>query len=185
MIATMQKNTMRLLATLLLVAVFAGACNAPAGVGLTDKTLALSAPTSTPGPVLDVEAVDLAGKPTRLSDYRGKVVLINFWASWCTPCKAEMPVLAQYYQDHAGDGFVLIGLNTGENAEDGARFMRDNGFDFPAWSDPPGNLLIKLGVNGLPFSILVDREGRRIARWYGEADRERLDKIITPLLDAD
>jgi len=152
--------------------------------GCTAQTPQLT-PTegSTPGPLLEIEAVDLQGNPVRLSDYRGSVVLVNFWASWCVPCKTELPVLQAYYQAHAADGFVLVGIDSNEPAETGAEFMRANGLDFIAWSDPQGALLVELGVNGLPYTIVVDREGHRVARWFGEADRERLDAVVTPLLD--
>ncbi len=138
--------------------------------------------TSTPGPQIDFALKDLSGADVRVSDYAGKVVLVNFWASWCTPCKEEMPVLEQFYRDHRQDGFVILAVNTGDSPADAASYIQKNGYTFPVWSDPSGNQLIKLGVNGLPFSLVLDRQGRRVARWYGGTDRANLDQVITPLL---
>lgn len=135
-----------------------------------------ASPTATPGPV-ELELKDLQGNQVRLSDFRGKVALVNFWASWCTPCKEDLPVLEAFYQEHKEEGFVLIGINTGESPEDAAKYIAEQGYTFVAWSDPAGNELIRLKARGLPFSFLIDRDGRRIQAWYGVATEELLEEI--------
>lgn len=134
-------------------------------------------PTATPGPLMELEVKDLQGNPVRLSDYRGKTVLVTFWASWCTPCKEELPLLEAFYQEHQEEGFVLIGVNAGESPEDAARYIAAHGFTFLAWSDPAGTEMIRIGARGLPYSFLVDQEGRRKIAWYGGANEAFLDEL--------
>ncbi len=134
-------------------------------------------PTATPGPVMELEVKDLHGNPVRLSDYRGKAALVTFWASWCTPCKEELPLLEAFYQEHQEEGFVLIGVNAGEGPEDAARYIAAHGFTFLAWSDPAGTEMIRIGARGLPYSFLVDQEGRRKIAWYGGANEAFLDEL--------
>lgn len=134
-------------------------------------------PTATPGPLMELEVKDLQGNPVRLSDYRGKTVLVTFWASWCTPCKEELPLLEAFYQEHQEEGFVLIGVNAGEGPEDAARYIAAHGFTFLAWSDPAGTEMIRIGARGLPYSFLVDQEGRRKIAWYGGANEAFLDEL--------
>lgn len=134
-------------------------------------------PTATPGQVVELEVKDLQGGRVKLSDYRGKFALVTFWASWCTPCKEELPLLEAFYQKHREQDFILIGVNAGEGPEDAARYIAEHGFTFLAWSDPAGSAMIKLGARGLPYSFLVDREGRRRITWYGGANEAFLDEI--------
>ena len=139
-------------------------------------------PEPTPAPVWDFELQDLEGQPVKLGDLRGQVVLVNFWASWCPPCRGEMPLLQDFYLEHREDGFVLLGINVSEDANVVAAFMEANNYPFPVWRDPPGNLLIEQGLNGLPASVLVDAEGRIVRRWIGPLAEEDLTNAVLPLL---
>jgi cytochrome c biogenesis protein CcmG/thiol:disulfide interchange protein DsbE len=134
------------------------------------------------GPPIDFSIQDLSGQPVRLSDHLGKVVLVNFWATWCSPCREEMPFLQDYYADHMDQGFVLIGINVSERPEEVARYVEEAGYIFPIWLDPPGNILIDLRVNGLPASLLIDREGHLRRKWIGPLTEDLLEVEITPLL---
>ena len=140
-------------------------------------------PQPTPAPVWAFELEDLEGQPVKLSDLRGQVVLVNFWASWCPPCRDEMPLLQDFYLAHREEGFTLLGVNVSEDADDAAAFIEANGYPFPVWRDPPGNLLIELGLNGLPASVLVDAEGRIVKRWIGPLAEEDLTGTVLPLLE--
>jgi thiol-disulfide isomerase/thioredoxin len=139
-------------------------------------------PTEEPGPVIDFTVKDLSGQSVSLSDLRGKVVLVNFWATWCPPCKEEMPLLQEYYLAHREDNFVLVGVNVSGRPEEVAAYVEEAGYVFPIWLDPPGNVLIDMGAQGLPISLLVDSGGHLRKRWIGPLTREVLEAEITPLL---
>lgn len=136
------------------------------------------------GPPIDFSIQDISGRPVQLSDHRGRVVLVNFWATWCSPCREEMPLLQEYYLDHKDQGFVLVGVNVSGRPEEVAAFVEEAGYLFPIWLDPPGNVLIDLGVNGLPASLLVDEEGRLRGRWVGPLSPQLLEAEVTPLIEA-
>lgn len=131
---------------------------------------------------LDFSVKDLSGESVKLSSLRGKTVLVNFWATWCSPCKEEMPLLQSYYDAHKLDGFVLVAVNVSDDVEDAQAFIEEYGYSFPVWSDPPGNVLIDLGMNGLPSSLVISPEGMVVKRWIGPVTQEDLDGVITPLL---
>jgi thiol-disulfide isomerase/thioredoxin len=124
----------------------------------------------------------LDGSTVNLDDYRGQVVLLNFWATWCPPCRAEMPELDAYYRQHRDDGFVLIAVNAGESAELARSFIEANGFSFPVGLDLNGDLTDEFGITGLPVSIVIDADGAIQYRHSGMISREVLDAQVTPLL---
>jgi thiol-disulfide isomerase/thioredoxin len=137
-----------------------------------------------PGPPIDFSIQDISGRSVQLSDHRGRVVLVNFWATWCSPCRDEMPILQDYYLDHKDEGFVLVGVNVSGRPQEVATFVEEAGYVFPIWLDPPGNVLIDLGVNGLPASLLVDEEGRLREQWVGPLSPPLLEAEVTPLIDS-
>jgi peroxiredoxin len=94
-----------------------------------------------------------------------------------------MPILEAFYRAHQAEGFTLLSINVSEGAEDAAEFIAANGFSFPVWSDPTGNTMIALGINGLPASILLDQEGRIQKVWLGPLTQEMLEKSVLPLLN--
>jgi thiol-disulfide isomerase/thioredoxin len=134
------------------------------------------------GPPIEFSIQDLEGEPVQLSDYRGKVVLVNFWATWCAPCRDEMPILQDYYLDHRDDGFVLVAVNVSNRPEEVVAYIEEAGYIFPIWLDPPGNILIDLRVNGLPASLLVDAQGHLRKKWIGPLSPQLLDSEVSPLL---
>ncbi|GHF33015.1 TlpA disulfide reductase family protein [Seohaeicola zhoushanensis] len=107
-----------------------------------------------------------------LADYRGKVVLLNFWATWCAPCRKEMPALQQLQTELGGDDFQVVTLATGRNSPEGiVKFFDEIGVtDLPRHQDPKQAVAREMGVMGLPVSVLIDRDGREIARLIGDAD---------------
>ena len=130
----------------------------------------------------DFSLTDIHGRTVRLSDYAGKVVLLNAWATWCPPCKAEIPDLNAYYLAHQGNGFVLIGINAGESASVVAAFAHQEGLAFPMLLDPNTSLLSSLGVHGFPTSILVGSDGMIKEIHVGGFTPQALDDEITPYL---
>lgn len=165
-----------------LILLFAWLLSGCASAALSPDLQETAQPLPTPGKVIDFEVKDLEGSPVRLSEHLGEVTLITFWASWCDACEEEMPVLDAYYRRHREQGFALVAVNAGEDAESAARYIAEKGYAFPVWSDPAGTQMLEAGARGLPYSILLDREGRRINFWYGAATAEFLDEAITPLL---
>lgn len=105
---------------------------------------------------------DLEGRPVSLKDFKGKGLLINFWATWCVPCVAEMPALEKLYQELKGDGIIVVGINFDppENAAGVKEFIRDKGITFPILLADSIELANAWGVSGFPESFLVDREGK-------------------------
>ena len=126
---------------------------------------------------------DLEGMEHELTDHLGEVVLVNLWATWCPPCKAEMPTLEAYFQAHQADGFVTIAVNDGDSEEEVAAFVQEYGLTFPVWLDPTYQSTDHaFKTHNLPSSFVIDREGYVRLRWVGEIDRASLEKYVTPLI---
>ena len=128
---------------------------------------------------------DEAGTAT-LADFQGKYVLLNFWATWCAPCRAEMPTLAALQTQFGGDAFQVVTLATGRNSPAGiAKFFDETGIDnLTRHQDPKQAVARDMGILGLPMTILIDPEGREIARLIGDADwhSDSAQAIIAALL---
>ncbi len=132
----------------------------------------------------DFTASTFDGKTITLSSLRGKVVLLNFFASWCTSCRAEMPEIEAAYRANRDRGFVVLGVNSLENG-DGVAFYRELGLTFPAIHDPgvPGNIARAYAVtNGLPVSVFINREGRVDLIQVGGMTRPFIDQELGRLL---
>ena len=100
------------------------------------------------------------GNAVRLSDYRGKSVLINFWATWCPPCKAEMPEIEAYWKENKDKGIVILAVNVGDESESTIRgFMQSNKLTFQALNDTAGQIGSSYRVGGIPASYFIDPQG--------------------------
>lgn len=130
----------------------------------------------------DFRLTDLDGKPVQLSDYSGQPVLINAWATWCPPCRAEMPALEEFYRAHRSDGFVLLAINAGESVEQVRSFIDAMGFTFPVLLDTRGEVLYSLGIRSFPTSVLVGRDGKVKKIHVGTLTKAQLQREIAPLL---
>lgn len=133
-------------------------------------------------PLADFSLSDINGHTVSLSDYAGQWVLINAWATWCPPCKAEMPDLNAYYQAHQGQGFVILAINAGDPADAAADFAQQKGLTFPVLLDPEMSLLTSLGVQSFPTSILVGADGVVKTIHLGMFSTQTLEEEITPYL---
>ena len=134
-------------------------------------------------PAPELSLTDLKGRPSSLADYRGQVVLVNLWATWCPPCKEEMPALESYYRKHAQDGFSIIAINDGDPTADVVKFVEDYGLTFPVWLDPTyiGTEKAFKTLN-LPSSFVIDRDGQIVLSWVGGVNLRTLEKYVTPIL---
>jgi peroxiredoxin len=131
-------------------------------------------------PELSLQNVD--GKTESLTDYRNDVVLVNNWAIWCPPCKAEMPTLSAYYNAHTSEGFTIIAIEAGDPVEGVLQFAESYGLKFPVWLDPKGASIRAFGNGTLPNSYVIDRSGVVRYAWTGEISNAMLEKYVTPLL---
>jgi peroxiredoxin len=125
---------------------------------------------------------NINGQTESLADYRDDVVLVNNWATWCPPCKAEMPTLAGYYNDHVSEGFTIIAIEAGDPLDSVLPFAQNLDLKFPVWLDPNGASLRAFGNGTLPNSYVIDRSGTVRYAWTGEISRAMLEKYVTPLL---
>jgi peroxiredoxin len=125
---------------------------------------------------------DLQGQKVQLSDYKGQVVLVNTWATWCPPCRAEMPDLNSYYQTHKNEGFVVLAINAGDPQSSAAEFAQNNHLAFPVLLDSNLQVLDGFGIHSFPTSIVVGRDGRVKTIHVGMYSPEALAADITPLL---
>lgn len=115
---------------------------------------------------------DTGGKELTLNDFKGRLTLVNFWATWCAPCRKEMPSLEVLSNQIGGDTFQVVTIATMRSSEEAVKkFFNDNNIiDLPKFRDPKGYLARASGVAALPLTILLDRNGNEISRLIGDAD---------------
>jgi len=111
------------------------------------------------GPAPNFTLTDAGGQSVTLSDLQGQVVMINFWASWCGPCREEMPLLEQIHQRYESLGFTLLGVNVEENSADGQAFLAERPVSFPVLYDPDNGISKLYDVVAMPSTVLIDRQG--------------------------
>lgn len=127
------------------------------------------------------QARDLAGATVSLDDYRGRVVVLNFWATWCPPCRVEMPEL-EAYQAEVGGRLAILGIDMGEPPEAIRPFVREYGVTFPILLDESGAIAATYSVTGLPTSVILDRAGFIRERVVGAMTRDGLARRVERLL---
>ena len=129
----------------------------------------------------DFNLPDTEGDTHRLSDYRGQVVIVNFWAVWCAPCRKEMPSMQRAWEQVRDQEVTLLAVNWGDSEEDIAKFKEKYPVDFPLLLDEDKSLPEQWGVKGLPTTFVVDPEGRLVYRIVGERewdDPELLAQVL-------
>ncbi len=107
----------------------------------------------------DFTLVDLKGNEVTLSDFRGKAVFINFWATWCPPCRAEMPEIEAVYQEYKDKGVVVIGVDILETEEEVLQFVQRGGYSWTFVLDTTGLVVVNYEIGAIPTSFFIDREG--------------------------
>ena len=149
--------------------------------GSVDTTASYVAQVEFPAPSLHLSEID--GDEVSLDDFLGNVVLVNNWAIWCPPCKAEMPTLQAYYDEHREQDFLIIGIEAGSPSPEITAFVERFELTFPIWLDPDVKALKVFQNFGLPNSYVIDRDGIVRLAWSGEIDRTTLEEFVTPMLE--
>lgn len=122
------------------------------------------------------------GQPLSLEGYRGKTVVLNFWASWCPPCREEAPVLRQFAARHAGGDIVLLGIDVWDTEADARAFLAEFGLTYPNALDVEGRVSIEYGVAGVPETYVIGPDGRLLGKYTGPVKSvEHLEAIVREL----
>lgn len=135
-------------------------------------------------PAPDFTLPNLQGGKVSLSDFRGKLLMLNFWASWCVSCREEMPAMERLYQRYKNQGFVILGVNIKDEKESALSFVEELKITFPIAFDPKGKVGLVYGAWGIPTTYLIDAKGMALARvvgsadWYSPGARELVEKLL-------
>jgi len=134
-------------------------------------------------PAPELTLTDTQGATHALADYRGKVVLVNLWATWCPPCKQEMPTLQTFYNKYVDRGFTIIAINDGDPAPDVLQFVKEYELTFPVWLDPTYNATEHaFKTLNLPSSYVIDRNGIVRLMWVGGISKKMLDQYVPSII---
>ncbi|MFD8608791.1 redoxin domain-containing protein [Streptomyces sp. NPDC059631] len=166
-------------------------CSSTAQVGDTSPQDALTR-TLEPGErpaVPDLGGTSLDGRKILLSDYRGKVVVLNVWAHWCGPCRLEAPELEKIQKEWSPRGVQVLGIANDSSRAEALTFQRDHHLGYPSLHDPAGRQVLRLprglvSTQTLPLTVVIDREGRAAAVRIGMTSESRMAKVLEPLLPA-
>jgi thiol-disulfide isomerase/thioredoxin len=136
-------------------------------------------------PTPDIALGTLDGKKISLKDFRGKVVLLNFWASWCAPCREEMPAMEKLYQEYRNKNFAILAVAVKDSRQDTLNFVKELKLTYPVALDPDAKVGQEYGAWGLPVTYLIGPNGEGLARGWGPADwyGAPARKLIKDLID--
>jgi peroxiredoxin len=145
---------------------------------------AVGAPLAPTAPAPDFTLRTLDGQKLRLGEQRGRVVLVNFWATWCGPCRQEMPHLNKLYEKYKSSGFVLLGVNVDDDTRQAAGVADKLGVKFPVLPDADKRVSRQYDLSAMPSTVLIDRDGkvRYLHRGYQSGYEDTYDKQIRELL---
>lgn len=133
----------------------------------------------------DFELANLSGETVRLSDYAGRPVVLNFWATWCAPCRVEMPELQRAHEEFGDDGPILLTINQEEPADRVREFFNDISLTLPALLDPKGRVGLTYGAVFLPTTVIIDPDGIVLTIHRGMISRETLNNYLSQLAPQD
>jgi peroxiredoxin len=156
------------------------------------QAITLSASPTGPAPRLEREAPDfsvrtLGGEDVRLSDFRGRPVWINFWATWCPPCRAEAPDIQEVYEAHESEGLVVLAISIGESTNTVADYIKRTGMTVTVGIDEGTNVAAQYRIVGIPTHFFIDREGVlrewRIGSMSKKTMESKVGEIMSPVAD--
>lgn len=134
------------------------------------------------GDAPDFTLTDLDGNKVSLSDFRGQYVYLNFWASWCPPCKAEMPDIEKIHREYKDKGLVVLAVDLGEGRADVEEFIESGGYTFSVLLDQGGSAAKEFGVSAIPVSCFIDKEGNIAEKRVGALSGEQMRTIIQEMM---
>jgi peroxiredoxin len=161
--------------------------NTPAAIGSITGIAAHSGPSvgiAVGNIAPDFETTRDTGEPLRLSDHRGEIVLLNFWATWCGPCRIEMPEFETAYQARKDAGFTIIAVNNGQPAAVVQEFRDELGVSFPLAMDERGSIQVDYNIFSYPSTFVLDRDGTILARHYGPLTAAQINELVENALAA-
>ena len=136
-----------------------------------------------PAPELEMELLN--GGTLVLSEHRGQVIVINFWASWCPPCRVEAPGLERTWRSYADSDVLFLGVDIQDTEEDGRAYLREFDVTYPNGIDRDGKITVDYGVIGLPVTFMIGKNGIVERRWVGAVDERQVITWIEELLGGD
>jgi cytochrome c biogenesis protein CcmG/thiol:disulfide interchange protein DsbE len=142
----------------------------------------LSGITMVNRPAPDFTLTTFDGAEISLSALRGKPVVINFWASWCPPCREEAPLLERTWRAFKDQGVVFLGVNIQDREQDARKYIQEFDITYPNGPDPTGEISIDYGVSGIPVTFFISRDGQIVRRWVGAINERVLISAIEEIL---
>lgn len=161
----------------------------PAATGTQNPTNTGNQSDAEEAPVESIDALDFTledmnGNKVSLSDFKGKTIFLNFWASWCGPCKYEMPFIEQLYQETKDSDLVIVTVNLEEPKSTVSKFLTDNKYTFPVLLDSEVEVASQYGVSGIPLSLLIDKDFKIVSAHEGQMNSyEMLKEFVDQLKD--
>ncbi len=183
----MKDSTYKLLVTVLALVILVGGSvllYQNLGDKLDPDSLAGTQPTENLAP--DFTVTDAEGNAVSLSDFRGQPVVVNFWASWCGPCKNEMPHFQKAYEEYGDEiAFLMVNLSSyfGDTQADAEGLLEENGYTFPVYYDTEADCAITYGLSGVPVTLFIDSKGNLVSSKASMLSDADLQRRILAILD--
>lgn len=183
----MKKNIIWIIGSVVAVLLFAGAYilynslseeYAPENIVENSSSQSTSGEAEQDYSAPDFTVYDGDGNAVKLSDYFGKPVVLNFWASWCPPCKSEMPHFEAAYKENTDIQFLMVNMTSGDTRADAEKLIEDEGYTFPVLFDTDGDAAMTYGASSLPVTFFIDKNGDMVTYAVGMLSEENLAKGI-------